>query len=378
MIHIPNNNISKLNFCNKDLNEFPTEIFKLKNLKKLNLSGNNIKKIPKEIEKLRNLEVLDVSNNKISTLYSKICSLKKLKVLNLNNNHIKNIPKQIGELKNIEILQIANNEVSYLPNSFRDLINLRQLNISKNNFEKFPRIILQNENITHLWMNDLRLASFPAKDIVEELKHLKAIYCFGHFRSEDNIDYIYKKLSLYKGNSNNLLQNLSLKKTNLTTPDKTNTNNNSINRSKIFISYSHKDSEWLKKIQTHLKVLLHNDKDFEVWDDTKIKAGDNWKLEIEKALQDSGIAILIISTDFLASDFIRSDELPTILRNAKENGTRILPVIVRPCMFTKDKNLAEFQSVNAPEKALSTLKDSQQEIELVQLAENVSDLIDVI
>ena len=54
----------------------------------------------------------------------------------------------------------------------------------------------------------------------------------------------------------------------------------------------------------HLKALSFDDNEFEVWDDAKIKAGDKWKVTIEKVLIECKIAILIVSTPFLASDFI--------------------------------------------------------------------------
>ena len=374
MIKFPSKKISKLDLSNQNLSQFPKEIFELGNLKKLNLSGNNIKSIPKEIESMKNLQLLDLSNNSISNFYSKICSLKKLRVLNLNNNKIKTIPKQICSLEVLEVLQIANNKISDLPATITNLNKLKELNLSKNNFEIFPLEVLRLDSLKYLWINNLNLKTFPSKVILENHKTLKAIYCFGNLKSSDGIDSIYLELTTIKGNSINKLKNAQKAKS----LDKNNIlkmKNKKIIKNKIFISYSHKDMDWLNKVQTNLKVLRHNNHDFDLWDDTRIKSGDKWKIEIENALKDSGIAILIISTDFLASDFIRSDELPTLLRNAKENGTRILPLIVRPCLFTRDKNLSEFQSVNPPNKPLSSLTESQAEQDLVNLTSEVSELL---
>ncbi len=53
---------------------------------------------------------------------------------------------------------------------------------------------------------------------------------------------------------------------------------------------------------------------------TKIKAGDKWKEKIERALEKSAIAILLISADFLASDFIVDNELPPLLKSAEGKG----------------------------------------------------------
>ena len=72
---------------------------------------------------------------------------------------------------------------------------------------------------------------------------------------------------------------------------------------KVFISYSHKDRVWLDRLRVHLEPLVR-DYNLEVWDDTEIDAGKEWSFEIENALKTSQVSVLLISADFLASDFI--------------------------------------------------------------------------
>ncbi len=377
MIEIGSKNISKLDLSNSNLTEFPMEILNLKNLRKLKINNNKISIIPREIEKLKNLELLDLSNNNITNFYSKICSLKKLKVLNLNNNKIKTIPKQIANLKSLKTLQLANNKLSTLPEQFTLLESLQKLNISKNPFLEFPIQILKIHSLKNLWLNNLELESFPLLKIPSHLTNLISLYCYGKIINKNNLDKDFTRLTKIKGNClpELLLINKSYNISNIKTKVTNKTSLNQVKKNKIFISYSHSDIEWLRKIQTNLKVLKFNNHDFDLWDDTKIKTGDKWKIEIEKALNVAGIAILIVSTDFLASDFVRSNELPLILKNAEENGTKILPLIVRPCRFTKDKHLSIFQSVNDPNKALSTLSESDKEIQLLNLTEDVSNIL---
>lgn len=140
---------------------------------------------------------------------------------------------------------------------------------------------------------------------------------------------------------------------------------------KVFISYSHVDKKWIDRIRIHLRVLQHEGLTVDIWDDTRIKPGTKWKPEIEKVLETATIAILIVSTDFLASDFVVNDELPSLLRAAEDHGLKVLPLIVRPCRFTKHAALSQFQAVNDPSRPLATLGDSEQEELFVKLTDVV-------
>lgn len=139
-----------------------------------------------------------------------------------------------------------------------------------------------------------------------------------------------------------------------------------------FVSYSHADSECLRRLQVHMRPLEKKGV-IEIWDDTKIKAGDKWREQIEAALDRSVIAVLLISADFLASDFIVDNELPPLLAAAEDRGTKILPVILKPCRFARDENLSRFQAINKPSSPLLTLDEIAQE----QVWDNVAQEIEI-
>lgn len=134
----------------------------------------------------------------------------------------------------------------------------------------------------------------------------------------------------------------------------------------IFISYSHLDKKWLDRLEIHLKVLRRFFSQIEYWDDKKIKSGDKWKKEIEEAIKKSNVAILLVSTNYLASDFVATDEIPALLRKAEEDGTRIIPLIVSPCAFTFSE-LHVFQSINDPNKTLADISLDEAAVERVFL-----------
>ena len=138
------------------------------------------------------------------------------------------------------------------------------------------------------------------------------------------------------------------------------------NKLNIFISYAHSDKRWLERLKTHLKVLSKFSGSIEYWEDTKLRGGDKWRDEITAAIKKANVAILLVSTDFLASDFISSDELPPILRKAREEGACILPLIVAPCEYGISE-LSDFQAVNSPDKTLADLGNDEAAIERVFL-----------
>src|SRR4051812_31116452 len=141
-------------------------------------------------------------------------------------------------------------------------------------------------------------------------------------------------------------------------------------RTKVFISYSHADKEWLERLQRHLKPLVREGR-LESWDDTHIQPGDDWKQEIRDALDTAQVAVLLISADFFASDFIDENELPPLLAAAQAKGVRILPVIISASRFARNPDLSRFQAVNSPSRPLDGMLRAEQEKVLDRLAHTI-------
>ena len=81
--------------------------------------------------------------------------------------------------------------------------------------------------------------------------------------------------------------------------------------------------------------------------------------------------MLLISADFLASDFIINNELPPLLDAARKDGAVIMPLIVSPSRFKSTKTIAQFQAVNDPLRPLITLPKAKQEEILVKMSEDI-------
>jgi HEAT repeat protein len=144
------------------------------------------------------------------------------------------------------------------------------------------------------------------------------------------------------------------------------------NRTKVFISYSRKDAKWLERLQVHLKPLERVG-EITRWDDTLIKPGEKWREAIERALGEAKVALLLISADFIASDFINKDELPPLLAAAESEGVLILPIVLSPCRFEETKSLSQFQSVNKPSQPLSMMTGARREAVFVRVSKAIED-----
>lgn len=140
-------------------------------------------------------------------------------------------------------------------------------------------------------------------------------------------------------------------------------------RNQIFISYSHKDEKWLKEIQTMLKPLVRAQK-FSLWDDKKIKAGQKWREEISAALSAAKVAVLLVSPDFLASDFIAEHELPKLLDSAEQAELTILWVAVRHSLY-KDTDIEQYQAANDPQKPLASFRRSDRDRIIVEICQRI-------
>ncbi len=143
-------------------------------------------------------------------------------------------------------------------------------------------------------------------------------------------------------------------------------------RNQVFVSYSHKDSEYLARLKVHLRPFERKGL-VELWSDSRITPGDRWKHEISEAIDRAAVAVLLISADFLASDFVAENELPPLLARAEGKGVRIIPVVLKPCAFTDIEEISKFQSINDPKITLAELREAEREGLWYQIATAVRD-----
>lgn len=97
----------------------------------------------------------------------------------------------------------------------------------------------------------------------------------------------------------------------------------------VFFSYAHEDEPLLDELLKHLGIL----KRLEVirgWHDRKITAGTEWKGQIDEHLDAAGVILLLVSPDFIDSDYCWDIELTRALERHAQGKARVIPVILRP------------------------------------------------
>jgi len=317
--------LKHLSFVNNQISDI-SSLQELTELQFLNIWYNQICSIS-SLQKLTKLHYLCLCDNQISDI-SPLQKLTKLHYLNLKNNQISDI-SFLKELTGLQRLDLSNNKITDI-SFLQKLTGLKYLGLKNNYIKNIPPSILQ------LKMN-----------IIMDDKFTEEGLCLYNNPTEPSLLEITKQGKQIKEDE--------LKKT------------------MVFISYSHVDNVYLERLKIHLKPFEKKGL-IDIWSDTKIKAGEKWKEKIEKALENSVAAILLISADFLASDFIVDNELPPLLKSAEEKGKLILPVVIKPCRFTKDENLSKFQAVNNPTIPLSKMDENGKEEIYVKITEIVESL----
>lgn len=144
-------------------------------------------------------------------------------------------------------------------------------------------------------------------------------------------------------------------------------------KSTVFISYSHRDAKWKDRLLAHLRSLERQGT-IEIWETSDIPAGADWTTTIADAVRKADISLLLISPDFLASDFIVQRELPALLEQMKERGTAVLPVILRPTAWSAIPELAQLQFINTDAKPLAAGTEYEVDQALASVANRVGEI----
>jgi hypothetical protein len=146
-------------------------------------------------------------------------------------------------------------------------------------------------------------------------------------------------------------------------------------RGKVFISYSHEDTKWLKAIKQQLAVLEAEGL-VSLCEDTQLEVGEDWYQQLNEKMLNARLGLLLISAPFLSSKFIREEEIRRLFTQHQEGGMKIYPLLVRPCPWERVAWLAKLQlrpqDGKRRAKALSIFEGAAREQILVDVANEIA------
>src|SRR3989454_1726544 len=123
----------------------------------------------------------------------------------------------------------------------------------------------------------------------------------------------------------------------------------------VFYSYAHKDEAFRNKLETHLSLLRRQGL-ITAWHDRHILPGTDWAQAIDEHLERASVILLLISSDFLASDYCYGIELQRALERHQVNEARVIPILLRPVDWNKAP-FAYLQALPTGAKPITTWRN---------------------
>jgi hypothetical protein len=123
----------------------------------------------------------------------------------------------------------------------------------------------------------------------------------------------------------------------------------------VFLSYAHKDEDLRDELAKHLRILVRQGVITD-WHDRKITAGSQWKGEIDNHLNTSRVILLLISADFMDSDYCYDVEMKRALERHETKEARVIPIILRP-VYWKGSPFAKLQALPREAKPVTSWED---------------------
>ncbi len=139
----------------------------------------------------------------------------------------------------------------------------------------------------------------------------------------------------------------------------------------VFFSYAHKDEDLRDDLETHL-IMLKREGLISRWYDRDITAGEDWADQIDEHLLSAQIVLLLVSVNFLASDYCWDKELTNAMERHNKREARVVPIILKPCDWTQ----APFSKLQAlPKNALPVTKWEDRDEAFLDIAKGLRKVI---
>jgi hypothetical protein len=142
---------------------------------------------------------------------------------------------------------------------------------------------------------------------------------------------------------------------------------------RIFVSYSHKDRDWLDRLKEMIAPYLREaETEMDFWDDTRLETGQQWDVEIHRALERAGVALVLVSSTFLASSYVTKYELPAMIKASDEGGLKLLWAYLSAAGW-EETPLRRFQAAHDTKHPLDGLPAADQNEVLKSIAKQIKE-----
>ncbi|MCD0460077.1 toll/interleukin-1 receptor domain-containing protein [Roseiconus lacunae] len=142
----------------------------------------------------------------------------------------------------------------------------------------------------------------------------------------------------------------------------------------VFYSYSHADEALRNELEKHLSVLKREGF-IDQWHDRQIEAGQEWEPSIDKNLMQAHIVLLLVSSDFLASNYCYETEMKAAMERHSVREARVIPIVLRSC----DWSLAPFGKLQAlPKDAMAVTSWENQDEAFTDVAKGLRRAVDTV
>ena len=137
----------------------------------------------------------------------------------------------------------------------------------------------------------------------------------------------------------------------------------------VFFSYSHEDEVFRDRLEDHLAMLKRQGL-INPWHDRRITPGDEWQGEIDANLAAADVILLLISANFLASDYCYDIEMARAMARHRAGDAQIIPILLTPVEGWQYSPFAQLQVLPTDGRPVSTWRDRNQAF--VNVAQGIS------
>ena len=142
---------------------------------------------------------------------------------------------------------------------------------------------------------------------------------------------------------------------------------------KVFISYSHKDKNLKEKLERHLAALKSLG-EVALWHDQEVEAGTEWEPQIKAALEEADILLLLVSSDFISSEYINNIELKAALKRHYAGTARVIPILLRPVHW-EGTDISRLERLPKNKKAITDWGKEDEDNAFVDVAQGLSKVV---